>query len=80
MREPVPHYTAGMPDGIEVIDVIRSQGWETNYYLANACKYLLRCEHKGQKESDIRKAITYLTWELERMGRGMLEVSAQDEE
>lgn len=58
------HYSAGMPEGVEVIDIIRSQGgsWE----FSNAIKYLLRAQYKGSYEQDLRKAIQYLTWEVEK--------------
>lgn len=61
------HYSAGMPEGIEVIDIIRSQGWEDNYNLGNATKYLLRCEHKGTKKQDLEKLLVYVQWELNRL-------------
>ena len=61
------HYTKGMPEGVEVIDVIRSQGWESNFYLANAAKYLLRCEHKGSKRQDLEKMMQFVQWELDRL-------------
>ena len=61
------HYTKGMPEGVEVIDVIRSQGWESNFYLANAAKYLLRCEHKGNKRQDLEKMMQFVQWELDRL-------------
>lgn len=61
------HYSAGMPAGVEVIDVIRAQGWEDNYLLGNACKYLLRCEHKGTKKQDLEKLMVYVQWEIERL-------------
>lgn len=61
------HYSKGMPEGVEVIDVIRSQGWESNFYLANAAKYLLRCEHKGNKRQDLEKMMQFVRWELDRL-------------
>lgn len=61
------HYSKGMPEGVEVIDVIRAQGWDDNFYLANATKYLLRCEHKGSKVEDLKKLLVYVGWELERL-------------
>ena len=61
------HYSAGMPEGVEVIDIIRAQGWDDNFYLANATKYLLRCEHKGSKVEDLKKLLVYVGWELERL-------------
>lgn len=58
------HYSAGMPEGISVIDVIRSQNgsWEHS----NAIKYLLRAQYKGDYVQDLKKAVQYLTWAIER--------------
>jgi hypothetical protein len=54
------HYNCGPPD-VECIDVIK---W-FNCNLANAMKYIWRCEHKGNKREDLRKAIFYLKAEIE---------------
>ena len=56
------HYTAGVPEGIEVIDIIRAHmaaggTWETG----NALKYILRHTLKGNPAQDIAKAAQYLT-------------------
>ena len=56
-----PHYTHGE---IEVIEAI--EDWKLGYHLGNAVKYIARCEHKGNKEQDIKKAIWYLERELNR--------------
>lgn len=58
------HYTHGP---IEVIDII--EGFDLGFHRGNAIKYILRAGHKDpQKErQDLRKAIWYLTRELERM-------------
>jgi hypothetical protein len=64
------HYSEGMPDGIEVIDIIRAQGWDKNFYLANAAKYLLRSEHKGSKVEDLKKLMVYVQWEIDRLEAG----------
>jgi hypothetical protein len=37
-----------------------------NFCLGNALKYIIRCEHKGDKRSDLQKAIWYLQRELAR--------------
>jgi hypothetical protein len=37
-----------------------------NFCLGNALKYIIRCEHKGDKKSDLAKAIWYLQRELAR--------------
>ena len=60
------HYSKGLPDGVEVIDIIRAQkgSWE----LSNAIKYLLRAQFKGNYIQDLEKCVQYLTWEIERNG------------
>lgn len=56
------HYTTGK---IEVIDFILDQ--KLGYCLGNAIKYICRCNHKGDKRTDLEKAIQYLKFELEKM-------------
>ena len=54
------HYTSG---GIECIDgMVAAFGREyvMHYCLCNAFKYIWRCEHKGKRVEDIRKAVWYL--------------------
>ena len=53
------HYNQGE---IEVIDVIEGLG--VNYHLGNAIKYIARCNHKGSKIEDLRKAIWYINREI----------------
>ena len=53
------HYNVGT---IEVIKVI--EDWKLNFNLGNAIKYIGRCEHKNNKQEDIKKAIWYLEREL----------------
>lgn len=60
------HYRVGMPEGVEVIDIIEAQGF--GYNLGNATKYLLRAQFKGNKRQDIEKAIWYLKRELSVLG------------
>ena len=52
---------------VEVWDFIRDQG--LNYHLGNAIKYICRAGHKDKAtiNSDLRKAIHYLTNELEHV-------------
>lgn len=57
MSDPVTnpeHYDLG--GGLEVLDVIEALGWGKDYLRANACKYLLRHERKGDPITDLRKA------------------------
>ncbi len=51
------HYVSKR-EGLEAIDVI--EAFDLNRNLANVCKYILRCNHKGQRDSDLEKAINYL--------------------
>lgn len=48
---------------IEAIDLI--EAYNLNFNLGNAVKYISRCNYKGEKISDLRKAIWYLKKELE---------------
>tara|TARA_R100001463_G_scaffold28031_1_gene64506 strand:+ start:271 stop:546 length:276 start_codon:yes stop_codon:yes gene_type:complete len=61
-----PHYTRGT---IEVWDYIRDQG--LNYHLGNAIKYISRAGFKDNesKQKDLKKAIHYLTNELQHIER-----------
>lgn len=62
------HYTQ---NGVETIDVIERMlgAWESEgYYLGNIVKYLDRCEYKGNKEQDLKKAQWYLKRALEKEG------------
>jgi hypothetical protein len=55
-----PHYTEG---GIETIDFIEAK--RLGYHLGNAVKYISRCQFKGDRKTDIEKAIWYLERYLE---------------
>lgn len=59
MRPNVSHYTQG---SIEPIDFINSH--DLNFNLGNAIKYITRCNYKGSKEEDLKKAIDYINFEL----------------
>lgn len=56
------HYTH-LP-GIEVIDITE----HFNFNMGNALKYILRADHKGKPEEDLRKAWWYIRRELKRRG------------
>jgi len=56
------HYNTGK---IEVIDAILD--WKLNFCLGNAIKYIARCEHKENKEEDLKKAIWYIQKELDNL-------------
>jgi hypothetical protein len=53
------HYKQGK---VEVIDLIES--YNLNFNLGNAIKYIARCNYKGDKISDLNKAIWYINREL----------------
>ena len=55
------HYNYG---NYEVIDVI--EDWKLNFHLGNAVKYIARCEHEGDKITDLKKARFYIQREIER--------------
>ena len=55
------HYNSGQ---YEVIDVI--EDWGLNFNLGNAAKYIARCEHKGDKITDLKEARFYINRELDR--------------
>lgn len=56
------HYNAG---NIEVIDAI--EDWCLGFNLGNAVKYIARCEHKGKRLEDLKKAAWYINREIERL-------------
>lgn len=52
------HYTS--VKGVECIDVTKN----FNFCLGNAIKYIWRCNHKGKKIEDLKKAIWYIEKEI----------------
>lgn len=54
--EHTPHYTHCRA---EVIDLLEDLGVAAAYCQGNAIKYLFRCDRKGQREDDLRKAAWY---------------------
>jgi hypothetical protein len=59
-----PHYTQH-PSGVECITVTEHM----NFCLGNAVKYIWRAGEKGDAVEDLRKAVWYLTREIERIER-----------
>lgn len=57
------HYSAGMPEGVQVIDIIRAQG--ANFEHGSVIKYILRWKFKNGLE-DLKKAQVYLGWLIEQ--------------
>jgi len=65
MHDPIDrpqHYTFSQ---IEPIDAI--ENWQLNFHLGNVVKYVARCEHKGHKLEDLKKARWYLDREIQRL-------------
>jgi hypothetical protein len=61
------HYVEGRT--IEPRSVVKD--WELNFNLGNVLKYISRVGRKGEDIEDLRKAITYLEFEIEdREGNG----------
>ena len=63
-----PHYTEQVP-GVECKDVI---GYFPGH-IAAAMKYLWRHQSKGRPVEDLRKAIEFITFEIERLERDGIE-------
>lgn len=57
-----PHYRSH-PSGVECIEITMHM----NFCLGNAMKYIWRCEDKGDKVENLKKAIWYLEQEIERI-------------
>ena len=70
-----PHYNSH-PSGIEQIEVTGHM----NFCLGNAVKYIWRCDEKGKAIEDLKKAIFYLNWEIERRNGKSKEKSAREPE
>lgn len=56
------HYTYGSIEPILVIE-----DWNLGYHLSCVIKYLARCNHKGNKLEDLKKARWYLDREISRI-------------
>lgn len=56
-----PHYHGKRYECIDIIE-----DYSLGFHLGNAVKYILRCDKKGNKVVDLRKAIWYLERECMR--------------
>jgi hypothetical protein len=54
------HYTSHV-SGIEPIEITQHMG----FLLGNVVKYILRCDYKGNRLQDLKKAAWYLNREIE---------------
>ena len=64
MKDQVDHPEHYQASGIEAIDVI--EGFNLNFNLGNAIKYILRADKKENKRQDLAKAKWYLNREIEK--------------
>lgn len=65
------HYTQNGVETIDIIDRMLGTWVSDGYYLGNIIKYLDRCEYKGNKEQDLKKAQWYLKRALEKEGESV---------
>ena len=54
-----PHYTHLPVEAIEITE-------HFNFCMGNALKYIIRADHKGKPNEDLRRAVWYLNREIER--------------
>ena len=64
MSEAINHPDFYNQGSIEVIDAIAE--WKLNFALGNIVKYVARVDHKGDALEDLKKALWYLNYEIER--------------
>lgn len=60
------HYSEGMPEGLEVRDIIKAQGFWKEFCQGNIVKYSLRYQYKNGIE-DLRKLRQYTDWLIEEL-------------
>lgn len=58
------HYNSN-PSGVECITVVEHMGFN----VGNAIKYLWRADEKGSADEDLRKALWYVSREIERRSK-----------
>lgn len=56
------HYNHGKYEPIDVI-----HDWGLNFDLGNVVKYIARCDYKGNRLQDLKKARNYLDHEIKSM-------------
>ena len=64
MSDPIHHPAHYNHGAIETINVI--EDWHLGYHLGQVIKYISRCDHKGKRLEDLRKAQWYLEREIAR--------------
>lgn len=63
------YYENSAMQPLEVMQRIMTTEQFKGFLLGNCIKYRMRCEHKGQRDSDLYKARQYAYW-LEMVGDG----------
>jgi len=64
------HYVASAMQPIQVMQAIMTPEQFRGFLLGNIIKYRIRCNHKGQHDSDIAKSLQYRYWyDLARHGK-----------
>ena len=66
-----PHYTAH-PSGVECITITEY----LNFCIGNAWKYLWRAEEKGSPTMDLKKSAWYVSREIDRRTKDIIQVDA----
>ena len=66
-----PDHYGGKDNPYEAIKVIYA--WSLNFGLGNCIKYIVRAGKKGDKLTDLRKALWYLQYEIERLEKQEIE-------
>ena len=61
------HYT--WMKGIEAVDILEQVALASGWNVANAVKYLLRCDKKGKPVQDLKKVVWYIQREIENRER-----------
>ena len=56
------HYNMGKYEAIDVIE-----GWNLNFNLGNAVKYISRAGHKDDIVQDLKKSLWYIEREIQRI-------------
>lgn len=67
------HYSEGEMEPINLINK-----YDLCFESANALKYIARCENKGQKLEDLKKAVHYLQLRINRRGGEVYSLDLQE--
>ena len=62
-----PHYTRGSIEYIEAMRSMLTAEEFKGFCKGNAVKYIWREDHKDANIQDLKKAVVYLNWAIERL-------------